>query len=331
MANALGIDVGEIYRTVEAVKASRANRALEERKHANTLATQELASNVVKSGGTDPNAMAQLAVLNPDAAKALTDAYTAGDERTRKLKRDELDRVGSLAATVLQSENPAAAYTELRNSSPELAKIMPPEYNAQWVQYQLAQATEADKLYDAIDGNRTAERDQANKLALQNDAQAATAAEGEKNRNNALSVADANRAASAAEKAADREFTLNRDRAAFKDDLVKIEAKAKADKGAAAGQIDSKDTAPIYKMSLELLGGVFDQQGNLQITDPAIRAKGQEIAARASKLWLEGAESHAAAVKAAAKELGIEFPGDAAAKANAGGDLTGDFLNILGQ
>jgi hypothetical protein len=318
-ANALGIDVGEIYRTVEAVKASRAARDLEERKQANTLASQEAASNVIKQGGNDPAAMAQLAILNPAASKALTDAYAASDERTRKQKREELDQVGSLAATVLQSENPAAAYTELRNSSPELAKIMPPEYNAQWVQYQLAQATEADKLYDAIDGDRTAARDQANKLILQNDAQAATASEGEKNRQNALAI-----------KAEERAFTLNRDATAFKNDLVKIQEKAKADKNGGAAQIDSKDTAPIYKMSLELLGGVFDQQGNLQITDPAIRAKGQEIAARASKLWLEGAESHAAAVKAAAKELGIEFPGDAAAKGNAGGNLTGDFLNILG-
>lgn len=319
MANALGIDVGEIYRTVEAVKASRANRDLEERRLNNTLATQEAIKATVASGGIDnPQAMAQLVALNPEAAKTLTDTYTAMDERARKAERDRIEQIGAVAGGILQAKDPAAAYDAVRRSSPELAKLMPEQYDEDFVKVQLARAAEADKLFDSIDGDRTAERDQANKLALQHDAQAATASEGEKNRANQLAI-----------KAQDQEFTINRDKQAFKDDLVKIEAKAAADRGGAT--VESKDASLIYRQSLELLGGVFDEAGNVQMLDPQLRSKGQEIAVRATKFFGEGL-SHAEAVKRAAQELGISFPGSASADPkNTGNALTGDFLNILGQ
>lgn len=318
-ANALGIDVGEVYRTVEAVKASRAARELENRKYQNALSTQAAVSKAVEGGAQDPASMAALVALNPEAAKTLTETYKAMDERSRATERDRLDKIGTVAGGILQAEDPAKTYEAVRSSDPELAKLMPPEFSADWVKVQLARATETDKLYDAIDGDRVAQRDQQNKLVLQDDAQAATASEGDKNRANNLAI-----------KADEKQFKINQDATAFKNDLVKIEAKAKAE-GLGKNQIEAKDTAPIYKMALELLGGVFDVNGNLQVTDPELPSKAQAIAARASKLWLEGAESHAAAVQAAAKELGVNQPAaapEAPADPFAGG---ADPLNILAK
>lgn len=317
-ANALGIDVGEVYRTVEAVKASRAARDLEERKLQNTLATQAALSRVASGDMNDPRAMAQLVALNPEAAKTLTETYTAMDERARKQERDRIEQIGSVAGAILQATDPEAAYKSVRASNPELAKIMPENYDPEYVKVQMARALEADKIFDSIDSEKKAERTFANQLTLQDDAQAATAAEGEKNRANALAIKDQ-----------ERQFTLNRDATAFKNDLVKIEAKAKAE-GLGKNQIEAKDTAPIYKMALELLGGVFDVNGNLQVTDPQLPAKAQEIAARASKLWLEGAESHAAAVQAAAKQLGISYEGGTGGGADPFANGA-DPLNILGR
>ncbi len=278
MASALGIDLGNVYRTVELVKASRAERGAQETATENALATQTAtreAAAAAIANPTDPKALAAVAVLDPAAAKTLSDIFTAADET----KRAELDRqndvLAQTAAAILESEDPATAYAQFRAQLPSEAQArMPPTFDPNWTKLQLARATEVDKLYETLNSKATAVTERSNALADDaTDQQQAIELE-----------------------------NLKRDNA-IAEDIAKAETE-----GAAGSTLESADTNAIYKQSAELFGGIFDAAGNLQNLDPGLRAKVQEVATRASEYFKAGA-THANAVKKAASELGVVFPG----------------------
>ena len=80
-------------------------------------------------------------------------------------------------------------------------------------------------------------------------------------------------------------------------------AKAKAGKGAG---LKSGDEALMYRQAGELLGGLFDQEGNLQNLDPATRGKVQSIATEAARIFQKGG-TRSDAVTKAARKLGIKI------------------------
>ncbi|MDA3807374.1 MAG: hypothetical protein PF440_05590 [Thiomicrorhabdus sp.] len=77
--------------------------------------------------------------------------------------------------------------------------------------------------------------------------------------------------------------------------------------GSAAGGTKSADESLIYRQSAELLGGVFDQNGNITNLDPAGRNKVQSIATEASNIYAKakGKLTRAEAVKRAANKFGV--------------------------
>jgi len=278
MASALGIDLGNVYRTVEAVKASRATRGAQETATENALATQtltrEAAANAI-ANPTDPKALAAVAILDPTAAKTLGDIFTAADET----KRAELDRQNDIlaqtAAAVLEAEDPAAAYQQFRGQLPAEAQAgMPATFDANWVKLQLARATEVDKLYESLNSKATAEVERTNELADDaTDHSQAIELEGIK-RDNAIAT-----------------------------DIAKAETEG------TSGALKAADANAIFRYSAELFGGIFDSAGNLQNLDPGLRAKVAEVATRAESYMIRDKLPHLEAVKKAAAELGVAFPG----------------------
>ena len=74
------------------------------------------------------------------------------------------------------------------------------------------------------------------------------------------------------------------------------------------GGVKSADESLMYRQSVELLGGLFDQAGNITNLDPTVRNKVQGIATEATNIFREGGVTRSQAVKQAAQKFGLEVP-----------------------
>lgn len=271
MANQYGIDLGEVYRTSEAVKSSRENRANnallmkwkgEDRGKAEARATKLNELRGAAATG-DRQAMTNLVTFDPDEGAKMIDAFSKMDENQRAQAKDSIDKAGRIAAYVLQSENPEAAYQQALQFFPqELAKTMPQQYDPQFMQMQLARSQELDQLLENPE---------------------------------LITVGDT-----------DRLYRQGREvERTTSNALLKAKEKARSE----GGSVKSADESLIYRQAAELLGGLFDQQGNLQNLDPDTRSKVQAIATEGAKIYAasNGSITRSEAATMAARKLGIKI------------------------
>ncbi|MCP4587617.1 hypothetical protein [Pseudoalteromonas sp.] len=94
-----------------------------------------------------------------------------------------------------------------------------------------------------------------------------------------------------------------------------------SDTGSDSGGVKSADESLMYRQSVELLGGLFDQAGNITNLDPTVRNKVQGIATEATNIFREGGVTRSQAVKQAAQKFGLEVP-------DAGSTVDNDPLGI---
>jgi len=94
-----------------------------------------------------------------------------------------------------------------------------------------------------------------------------------------------------------------------------------SDNGSDGGGVKSADESLMYRQSVELLGGLFDQAGNITNLDPTVRNKVQGIATEATNIFREGGVTRSQAVKQAAQKFGLEVP-------DAGSTVDNDPLGI---
>ena len=73
--------------------------------------------------------------------------------------------------------------------------------------------------------------------------------------------------------------------------------------GTGEGGVKSADESLMYRQAAELMGGMFDEAGNLRALDPEVRPKVQAIATRASELFKQGGITRSQAVTMAAEEV----------------------------
>ncbi|UKH48606.1 hypothetical protein [Vibrio phage vB_ValP_FGH] len=79
--------------------------------------------------------------------------------------------------------------------------------------------------------------------------------------------------------------------------------------GTGSGDLKSADESLMYRQAGELLGGIFDQQGNITNLDPDTRNRVQAIATEAVKLYRErGNISRTEAVQLAGRKFGLNIP-----------------------
>jgi len=245
MANALGIDLGEVYRTAEAVKTSRAARGANEAAAAKTNAISQAAA---VADPAKPETMATLIALDPKMASDITSAYTAMDEAARAKAKAQTEQLGQLAYSVQSATDPAAAYaTVLEALKPEERAGMPATYDPNWVTLQLARAREIDSIYDAIDAEAKDARAQTNAIALddhqlQND----ITLEGVKSDNT------------------------------IRETVAKTEAEG--------GGIDTTASNAIARQTAALFGGTFGPDGSFGGMDEEQSRKALEVAAEAERL-----------------------------------------------
>lgn len=272
MANQFGIDMGEVYRTTEAVKGSRQQRkanalALDWKKEDREIARQrgqtlnQLRSRVAAGGEDGRQAERELIAFAPEEATQVQEAFKNMDERQRKQMEENVETLGRVSTFILQGGTPAEQaqrYQRARqNLAPEIAANMPEEYDPNFVQMGLARARELDDM-------------------LKNPEQ----------------------------------ITFGGEDRLYKDgqmiESTTSNALLKENAGGSGTDFKSSDENLMFRQAAELLGGIFDQQGNLQNLNPENRSKVQAITTRAAQLYSQGqAETRSAAVTQAARQLGI--------------------------
>jgi len=289
-ANQYGIDLGDLYRTTEAVKGARTKnrlsqlqldeteREIAERpaKEAAALERKNLLTGLrQKAVGGDVSAQQQLLALDPEGGATFIDAVSKMDDRKIKATQRSVDEMGQLAGYVLQGKTPeeqARRYQLMyQGVSPEVQSKLPEKYDPQFMEMSLSKAMAMDKLLE-------------NPKAIQ--------VGGE-----------------------DVVYKAGRE----------VERKTRPVKtsgtGSDGGGVKSADESLMYRQSVELLGGLFDQAGNITNLDPTVRNKVQGIATEATKIFREGGVTRSQAVKQAAQMFGLEVP-------DAGSTVDNDPLGI---
>jgi hypothetical protein len=93
--------------------------------------------------------------------------------------------------------------------------------------------------------------------------------------------------------------------------------------GKGGGGLKSADESLMYKQSVELLGGIFDEAGNITNLDPTTRNKVQRIATEAANEFVRrGDITRTEAVTRAAKKFGMSIPTDTGAQYTEGQRIT---------
>jgi len=272
MANQFGIDLGQMYRTSEAIKGSRQTRKSNEltmqlekkdresaRQRGQTL--NQLRSRVAAGGDDGETAERELIAFAPEEATKLQEAFKNMDDRQRTEMEDKVETLGRIAAFVMDGGTPEEQnqrYQRARtNMSPEIAANMPEEYDPNFVQMGLARARELDDMLKNPEKITFGGKDRLYKDG------------------NMLESTTSN-------------------------------AFLKGQAGGSGSDFKSSDESLMFRQAGELLGGIFDQQGNLQNLDPDQRSKVQAITTRAAQLFRDGETgTRSQSVTEAARQLGI--------------------------
>lgn len=276
-ANQYGIDLGDLYRTTEAVKGARTQnrlsqlqldeteREIAERPAKEAAATERknLLTNLrQKAVGGDVSAQQQLLALDPEGGATFIDAVTKMDDRKIKATQRSVDEMGQLAGYVLQGKTPeeqARRYQLMyQGVSPEVQSKLPEQYDPQFMELSLSKAMAMDKLLE-------------NPKAIQVGGEDVVYKAGREVERKTRPVKDSGT-------------------------------------GSDGGGVKSADESLMYRQSVELLGGLFDQAGNITNLDPTVRNKVQGIATEATKIFREGGVTRSQAVKQAAQKFGLEVP-----------------------
>lgn len=328
MANQFGIDMGQVYRTTESVKGSRQNRKMNslnmdwakedrqraaEQREAARQRTQQinaLRARIAQGGEDAQAAERELIALDPESATAVQEPLSNLGERRQE------QTLNALRETVAEGgEGSEAAERQLIAFAPDEAK----------------QIQDAFAKMDERDRKQTEENiEQLGRMSigiLSADSEEDQAARYQRARANVHPDVAANMP----EEYDPNWVEMQLARARELDDMLKnpelitiggedrlykdgseiesstsnalLRAETDDDSG-----LKSSDENTIFRQAGELMGGIFDQDGNLQNLDPSTRSKVQSIATEAGNLFNSGqAETRAQAVTMAARKLGVKI------------------------
>lgn len=289
MANPYGIDVGNILNAKIASDNQRMRQQEfdQQQEDRTKLRSQNALLQSVRARAVrgDSDAMGKLVTLAPDQAEKIMKYLQSAKEEDRALLQEEVNMQGRMAAVILGSNNPEAAYKTYRDSLPEQDKTeMPEQYDETFVKFQLARAREIDDIIKNPEIKTFGGED----IMYQDGREIArTASENALKRNQP------------------EEYTLSPGSVRMRGDTA-IADNPRPSEGAG---LNSSDESLMFRQSVELLGGLFDQMGNVQALDPTLRAKAQSIATQASQLYMQGGFTRSQAVAEAARRMGVQIPG----------------------
>ena len=162
MANALGMNLGKVYRTTEAVKGSRQERDIKNKLMSWKTSDRALADarrNKLTTLKQDvatgqEGAMQALTLFDAGEAKAISDVLASADKNKYDQMARTNDSMGRIMAIIRSSKDPVKKYAEARQylaaQSPKLVKNMPemsdPEQILSFAEFGVARATQMDQF-----------------------------------------------------------------------------------------------------------------------------------------------------------------------------------------
>ncbi len=220
-----------------------------------------------KVASGDMNATRQFIALNPEEGAKIMDAFSKMDEKQKAMAQENIDNIGRMAAYVLQSEDPVSAYGTVLNNVSPEARKSMPEEFDR--NYVTMQLARAREIEDLMKPQASPSVDV--KAFGSEDVMFVNGKEVSRAPSNAL-----------------------------------LRANKEGGEGGSSG-LKTADESLIFRQSAELMGGMFDQNGNLQNLDPTTRSKVQAIAAEAARLRQTGeSATNSDAVVKAARKLKID-------------------------
>lgn len=280
MANALGFNLGQVYKDVESVKTSRQNRSNQnalmrwktEDRALSSARSNKLASMKQDIAAGEEGAMKALSLFDPQEAKAILDAFSSEDKTSRENIKANVDSVGRALGAIRSSKDQPTMYKRARQYfekiNPKSVERWPQEYDPEFVEFEFGRAMQLD---DHLKNPQSVTHgDQS--LLFKGGKEIGRTESGE---------------------------SIKSKRA--------LESKERAAKRGPTGGSKASDESLMYKQSAELLGGLFDDSGNLQNLDPTTRNKVQSIATEATKIWETGGMTRTEAVTKAARKLNYKI------------------------
>lgn len=155
MANALGFNLGNVYRDVETLKTAKLRREGMDR----DMKREENALKLRKRvAGGDRSAMMELAAIDPQGARSLQSMFDAADAKQIAAVQQDLEEIGQAAMVIQNSRDPASTYQQIRSSlPPEVQARMPEQYNENWINLQLVRTMAADEYISMMDRRQATE------------------------------------------------------------------------------------------------------------------------------------------------------------------------------
>lgn len=343
--NALyGIDVGKVYRDAESIKSARINNQVNNFNLKTAQSEQEqkeklrgLRKQVVMRGDDGKQAMLDIAAIDLSEASDLVDFLDKQDKRGLADIQAQHKATGNMIYAVMQSPDKERAIQQAYSMMPEeTASKLEQERQAiisrggtteDFLTLKMARLMERDELvkhYTA--GHKVLEfGDQA---LLEKNGQVVDQTKSgaqlgrevtERNNKRTTSTSRAN-ALTAAETSREnnvRTTDTSRDNALLSAETSRENNKRTTETSTNNALLKSQggdsgmkaaDENAMYRQSVELLGGLFDAQGNIQGLDPSIRSKVQAIATEATRIYKSGGVSRTEAVSKAADKYGVNIP-----------------------
>lgn len=151
MADQYGIELGNVLSNVENIRGARIRNTLAENELDRQQRMEAERTNALQ-GVSAPTA--GLAAIDPSQATQLQSYIDGLSDDQRETARALNEEVGKAAAFILSSDDPEAAYQQVRGStSPEIREAMPATFNQDWVEFQLAQAQSVSEILDRAQGS----------------------------------------------------------------------------------------------------------------------------------------------------------------------------------
>lgn len=280
MANAYGMNLGNVYKNIESIKGARTQNALSElnlseqkrviaerpEKERKERERQNMLTGL--RGGSvagDKSAQQQLLAVDPEGGAKFMEAVNSMDDRQLEAVKRSVDEMGKLSAFVVQGSTPEEQkrrYLTMRAGvAPDVQATLPKEYSPEFMQMSLTKSMAMDKI-------------------LENP--------------KSLSVGT--------------EDVVYRQGQEIERASKPVTKTGSGSGSGGSGGTKSADESLMYRQSAELLGGIFDDAGNITNLDPQTRNKIQGIADLAVSLYNEGNISRTGAVKSAAKKFKFKVP-----------------------
>lgn len=272
MANQYGIDLGNVYARGEAIKGAKQDREFGREKRewdrADRTAARERANALAdarsKAATGDSQAMKNLAVIDPKVAQELQSVFSKMSEDEREQFEQQLEDTGNMVAGIMNATDPEAMYQQGKRFFPEDMQASLPE------------------RYDPNFMAMLLARGRKVEDQLKNPEVIGFGDKEQKYKDGRLlEEADSS-------KVADRKNALT---------AAKI-------RSGGSGGLKSADEGLMFRQAGALLGGIFNEQGELQNLDALTRSKVQSIATEATRIYTQGGVTRSQAVAEAGRRMG---------------------------